>query len=198
MAGLIFDRWMRSEGAALDGEPRTGGTPSPTVSPHHNHAIPRFASGRRITWAIILTVLGVCGAPAEDLSRARNGWSTPRVVFFNNYFLIAAQEEVMTMAVAERIALGKLLDICAGTLIIADVPRQRCELSRLQYLMNYRRNRNLDRLLDAVQYMETLFRYNYAIGRESEAGIDDRIGTIRAELATAVSLASDHTDDPAD
>jgi hypothetical protein len=198
MAGFMFVRRMLSAGAALDGEPRTGATLSPTVSAHHNHAILRFGCGRRIAWAIILTVVGVCGAPAEDLSGARNGWSAPRVVFFNNYFLIAAQEEVMTMAVAERIALGKLLDICAGTLIVADVPRQRCELSRLRYLMNYRRNRNLDRLLDAAQFMETLFRYNHAIGRESEAGIDARLGTIRAELATAVSLASDHTDDPAD
>ena len=36
--------------------------------------------------------------------------------------------------------------------------------------------------------MTGLFRYNLAIGRESEAGIDSRLGKINTGLASAISL----------
>src|SRR4051794_11202673 len=101
MAGLFSCRWLRPAGALRGGEPRTGKTLLPMVS------APR---GRGIAWAIIFMIVAVSGASAEDLSGRRSGGLAPRVVFFNNYFLIAAGEEVMTMAVVERIALGKLLE----------------------------------------------------------------------------------------
>ena len=49
--------------------------------------------------------------------------------------------------------------------------RLRCEMATQQYLMDYHQGRYLDRLLDAVQFMTSLIRYNKTIGRQNEAGL---------------------------
>jgi len=112
----------------------------------------------------------------------------PRDVFFSDYFLFSAQEDVVSMSDTERIALLSLVETCAGALRKDDTARLRCDLSRLDYLARYRQNRMLDRLLDAVQFMTALVQYNRTIGRQSEAGLDSRFGEIQTGLIDALRL----------
>jgi hypothetical protein len=147
-----------------------------------------------LAFAIMLSLASA--ATANDLSPPRDDWFAPRVVFFTDYFLFSAEQEVMAMTDYERVALRKLLETCADTSIPAEIPRLRCDLATQQYLINYRQSRIIDHLLDAVQFMTSLLQYNRAIGRESEAGIDGRVGAIREGLATAVRLAPIEDDVP--
>ncbi len=114
----------------------------------------------------------------------------PRDVFFSNYVLFSAQEDVTSMALPERIAFGTLLKRCTNTLIAAEAVSSRCEMERAQYLINYRQGRNVDRLFDAVAFMSILLRYNESIGRESESGLRSRPPTIYGGLADALRISA--------
>jgi hypothetical protein len=113
----------------------------------------------------------------------------PRIVFFTDFFLFSAQQDVVIMGRQERLALGDVLDHCPGTLALDQTLLMKCELARQQFSVSYHRGRDIDRLLGAVQFMTTLFRLNAAIGRQSEAGIDQRLGVVRAGLKDAIELA---------
>jgi hypothetical protein len=125
---------------------------------------------------------------AIEADHENNSIATPpRVAFFSDYFLEQASHDVLAITGAERVAFMTLLAACPYTLITDEVSRLRCSLSKQEYLLKYRRNRSIDRLLDAMEFMTTLFKYNVAIGRESEAGIDGRLATIAARLRNALA-----------
>ena len=136
--------------------------------------------------ALLLAVLP--GAMAKEGFNPRNDRVAPRDVFFSDYFLFSAQADVVSMIDRERVALGMLLDICDAVLTADEPRRLRCEMARQQYLMDYRQSRHVDRLLDAVQFMTSLIRYNKTIGRQNEVGLDGRLGSIQQGFRDAVRL----------
>lgn len=119
----------------------------------------------------------------------RSDLVAPRDVFFSDYFLFAAQADVVTMTAGEHVALESLLDTCADTLSAAEASRLRCEMARQQYLMDYRRDRPVDRLLETVQFMTSMIRYNLTIGRQNEAGLNVRQKKIDFRLREALRVA---------
>ena len=147
---------------------------------------------RRIKAAVSLVALLLAFQPraiaAEGLT-VRSDLVAPRDIFFSDYFLFSAQADVMTMTAGEQVALESLLDTCADTLSAAEASRLRCEMARQQYLMDYRRDRPVDRLLDTVQFMTSMIRYNLTIGRQNEAGLNVRQNTIDFRLREALRVA---------
>jgi hypothetical protein len=129
-------------------------------------------------------------APAQELLAFRD--TGPRTVFFNDYFLFSAERDVLSMTMGERLALQKLLETCTDSLAASETRQLRCDLAGVQYSLDYRGSRAIDRLLAAMQFMRSLFKYNRAIGRESEAGIYHRFGVIDAGLADALRLGPPH------
>jgi hypothetical protein len=140
----------------------------------------------KLAGACISVFASVCGAVAEDQTGGTYAFD-PQSVFFMDYYLFAARREITTMPDAERIALGEMLAVCPGTLILPETLRLRCELALQRFLMRHRRtDKYVYRVLQSAQFMRTLSRYNLIIGRESEAGIDSRLAVITTGLATAL------------
>ena len=136
--------------------------------------------------AILLAVQS--GVMAKEGFLPRDDQIAPRDVFFSDYFLFSAQTDVVSMVDRERVALGMLLDTCDDVLSADEPRRLRCELARQQCLMDYRQGRHVDRLLDAVQFMISMIRYNKTIGRQNEAGLDVRLAGIHRGFRDAVRI----------
>jgi hypothetical protein len=143
----------------------------------------------RLALAIAWLLAFASAGNAADPHGGQAALAAPRDIVFNDYYLFVAEKEVLAMPAGESATLGKLLGTCADRLIATDIAALRCAMARQQYLMAYRRTRHIDRLLDAVQFMTSQFRYNQMIGRESEAGLDGRLSVINLGLASAIRLA---------
>jgi hypothetical protein len=142
---------------------------------------------RRVIFALAGFAMARSFLGAGDAVSSESPAASARRVFFSNYFLVMAQTEIAAIPRPDRDALRRILDVCPGTLVIAERERLRCQLETQQFLMAHRRvDTKLYRLIDAIELMKTLVRYNLAIGRESEAGIDRRLATITAGLEDAV------------
>ena len=136
-----------------------------------------------------LTVLLATACPAVS------AWSAklhehPRDIFFSDHFLYSAQEEIWVMNSDELNALAKLFKTCAIRLTDSEKLRYRCELARVQHLVEFGTGRKIDKLLCAVQFMTALVLYNRTIGRQSELGLDSRLRRIRTGLEEALDLAA--------
>ena len=141
---------------------------------------------RTATLSVVALLLGQCAAFAAAGLAVREDLAATRDVFLSDYFLFSAQADVMSMTGGERIAFASLLDTCSETSAVDEAPRLRCELERLQYLIDYRQDRAVDRLLDAMQFMTSMIRYNMTIGRQNEAGLSVRQKTIERSLHDAI------------
>ena len=138
---------------------------------------------------VLALLMGQCAAFAAAGLTVREDLGATRDVFLSDYFLFSAQADVMSMTGGERIAFASLLDNCAETSAVDEAPRLRCELTRLQYLIDYRQGRAVDRLLDAVQFMTSMIRYNMTIGRQNEPGLKNRQQAIDHGLRDALAIA---------
>jgi len=143
---------------------------------------------RAAALGVLALLTAQCSAFSAERLTVRDDLVAPRDIFFSDYFLFSAQADVMTMSTGEHVALGRLLDTCADTLSAAESLRLRCEMARQQYLMDYRRDRLVDRLLDTVQFMTSMIRYNLTIGRQNEAGLNVRQETIDLRLREAIRV----------
>ncbi len=125
---------------------------------------------------------------------SRRDLPLPHVIFFTDYFLFSAPTDVYVMTRGEQSAFVALLGACPDRLDADEDWNLKCDLAGFRYLMNYRRDRRIDRLLDAMQFMTSQFRYNQEIGRRSQTGIGGRLGVIRAGLRSALGFAAVRTD----
>ena len=159
------------------------------------HAANLAAGASKMVGFKVLTAEGGMEATASvglagDRIAPRQNLPLPHIVFFTDYYLVSAQQDVMVMTDAEQAAVVVLLDACPDTLIASETLNLKCDLAGYRYLMKYRRERHIDALLDAMQFMTSQFRYNQMIGRESQAGLDGRLGVIRTELRSALRFAA--------
>ena len=138
---------------------------------------------------VVVLLTAQWGALSAEGFAVRDHLAAPRDMFFSDYFLFSAQADVLSMTAGERIAFESLLDTCADGLSANGAPRLRCEMTRQRYLMDYRRERLVDRLLDAVQFMTLMIHYNIEIGRQNEAGLPVRHAAIDRALRDAIRVA---------
>ena len=134
------------------------------------------------------------GAMASDGLFLHREQVPSRDIFFSDYFLFSAQADVFQMTDTERSALQLALDVCHRALSAEDARRLRCQMALLQRSMDYGTGRQLDRLLDAVQFMTFMVRYNHTIGRQNEVGLGSRLGSIDHGLRDAIRIASQATE----
>ena len=142
----------------------------------------------------VLVMASVSVAQAEDRIAPRQNLPLPHIVLFTDYFLFSAQRDVTAMTNAEQAALVVLLDTCPDTLTASETLHLKCDLARYRYLMNYRQDRHIYHLLDAIQFMTSQFRYNQKIGRGNQIGIEGRLGVIRAGLGSALRFVAVRAD----
>lgn len=118
----------------------------------------------------------------------RDGQVTPRTVFFDDFYLFSAQADVLAMSATELASLQSMLDRCPSLAFDESVQQLRCRMARLEFLIDYRRSRRIDQLLDAVEFVTTLIEYNVMIQRENEGGLNARLGSINSRLREALEL----------
>jgi hypothetical protein len=138
---------------------------------------------------VTLLLLTQPGAMAKEHFVSRVDRTGPRDVFFSNHVLYSAQAEVVLMTTRERRALQTLLDGCSDVLSADQARRLRCEIAMQGYLIEHRKGRDIDRLLDSLQFMTSMIRYSKTIGRQSEAGLQSRLGSIHYGLRDAIRVA---------
>jgi hypothetical protein len=148
---------------------------------------------RRISLSIaLLATLLLLTQPsvmAKEHFVSRLDRTSPRDVFFSNYALYSAQEDVVLMTAPERRALQSLLDGCSDVLSADEARRLRCEIAMQGFLIEHRKGRDIDRLLDSLQFMTAMIHYSKTIGRQSEAGLQSRLGSIHYGLRDAIRVA---------
>ena len=124
-----------------------------------------LAVPKTLTTDTLLSLALESGAMTSDGLVLHREQIPSRDIFFSDYFLFSAQSDVSQMTDAERSALELTLDICSRALSSEDARRLRCQMALLERSMDYGTGRQLDRLLDAVQFMTAMTRYNNTIGR---------------------------------
>jgi hypothetical protein len=112
-----------------------------------------------------------------------------REAFFSNDVLYSAEADVGQMRAAELSAFRDLLAECVDSLSVDAMVQHRCNVERTRYSLQFRQERPLDRLLDAVGSMTSLLQKNQAMGRESEPGLASRVSAIHHALSGAARLA---------
>ncbi len=142
----------------------------------------------------VLVLATTSNARAGDRIVPRRNLPLPHIVLFVDYFLFSAQKDVYAMTNAEQAALVALLDTCPDTLTASETLHLKCDLAGYRYLMNYRQDRHIDHLLDAMQFMTNQFRYNQKIGRGSQTNISGRLGVIHAGLRSALRFVAVRAD----
>ncbi len=150
----------------------------------------RCLASRGVQVLVVLMMACVSVAQAAERIAPHRNLPLPHIVFFTDYFLFSAQRNVNAMAKAEQSAFAVLLDACPDTLIASETSRLKCDLAVSRYLVSYRRDRHIDGLLDAMQFMKSQFRYNQIIGRGSQIGMEGRLGVVQAGLRSALGFTA--------
>ncbi len=140
-------------------------------------------------FAFLVTVC-VSGAASQSKLERPVHIEGPRDVFFSDFHLFGAQQEIYNLSQAGKSSLKTALQDCQAAFAGEVAEQFRCQAAIHLYLLDHQASGRLARVLSAVGFSMASAGRSKAIGRVSEPGLAARFSTISKGLSDALTVSA--------